>query len=212
MKRHDGHDALILRLSLLAVAGFALYVRLAPVRPGALARRPVGRPRTRQARALAARDRTATAPRPAPVPGAPAEAAGPAGRDRAGHAAHRRGWRAADEGRITWVTRSALWGFPDYTTAEVTPTDGGRSSTIFARPRFGSSDMGVNAARLEDWLATALSPSSSRKYPGGPGQRPRFGRRLPLDRPRALAPNRPPWFPWTNSPRSPSASSFSKRS
>jgi hypothetical protein len=23
-----------------------------------------------------------------------------------------------DEGRITWITRSALWGFPDYTTAQ----------------------------------------------------------------------------------------------
>jgi hypothetical protein len=55
---------------------------------------------------------------------------------------------SVDEGRITWVTRSALWGFPDYTTAEVRP-DG---LYIHARLRFGSSDMGVNAARLNDWL------------------------------------------------------------
>jgi hypothetical protein len=53
------------------------------------------------------------------------------------------------EGRITWITRSALWGFPDYTTAEVRP-DG---VAIHARLRFGRSDMGVNAARLTDWLA-----------------------------------------------------------
>ena len=51
------------------------------------------------------------------------------------------------EGRITWVTRSALWGFPDYTTAQVGP-DG---VYIYARLRFGQSDLGVNAARLRDW-------------------------------------------------------------
>ena len=53
------------------------------------------------------------------------------------------------EGRITWITRSALWGFPDYTTAEVRP-DG---LYVNARLRFGSEDMGVNAARLRDWLS-----------------------------------------------------------
>lgn len=54
-----------------------------------------------------------------------------------------------DEGRITWITRSALWGFPDYTTAEATP----QGLRLYARLRFGRSDMGVNAARLRDWLA-----------------------------------------------------------
>ena len=53
------------------------------------------------------------------------------------------------EGRITWVTRSALWGFPDYTTAEVR-ADG---LYLYARLRFGRGDMGVNAARLQDWLS-----------------------------------------------------------
>lgn len=53
------------------------------------------------------------------------------------------------EGRITWVTRSALWGFPDYTTAEARP-DG---MHVLARLRFGRGDMGVNAARLRDWLS-----------------------------------------------------------
>lgn len=53
------------------------------------------------------------------------------------------------EGRITWVTRSALWGFPDYTTAEVRP-DG---LYISSRQRFGRKDLGVNAARLHDWLS-----------------------------------------------------------
>ena len=51
------------------------------------------------------------------------------------------------EGRITWVTRSALWGFPDYTTAQITP----QGLVLHARLRFGKSDLGVNAARLADW-------------------------------------------------------------
>jgi hypothetical protein len=54
-----------------------------------------------------------------------------------------------EEGRITWVTRSALWGFPDYTTAEVRP-DG---LYLYARLRFGREDFGVNAKRLSDWLS-----------------------------------------------------------
>ena len=53
------------------------------------------------------------------------------------------------QGRITWVTRSDLWGFPDYTTAQVQP-DG---LYLYARLRFGREDFGVNAARLNAWLA-----------------------------------------------------------
>lgn len=53
------------------------------------------------------------------------------------------------EGRITWVSRSRFWGFPDYTTAEVIP--GGL--VLYARQRYGSDDWGVNAARLRGWLA-----------------------------------------------------------
>jgi hypothetical protein len=53
------------------------------------------------------------------------------------------------EGRITWITRSALFGFPDYTTAQV--ADG--QITLYARLRFGNGDQGVNAARLGLWAA-----------------------------------------------------------
>ncbi len=52
------------------------------------------------------------------------------------------------EGRITWITRSAVWGFPDYTTAEMR----GDGVYFFARLRFGRADFGVNAARLQGWL------------------------------------------------------------
>jgi hypothetical protein len=56
---------------------------------------------------------------------------------------------SVEEGRITWITRSALWGFPDYTTAEA----GAGGVALYARLRFGQSDLGVNAARLRDWLS-----------------------------------------------------------
>ncbi len=56
---------------------------------------------------------------------------------------------SATEGRITWETRSLLWGFPDYTTAQITAT----GVSLYARQRFGSKDLGVNAARLAAWLA-----------------------------------------------------------
>lgn len=60
---------------------------------------------------------------------------------------------AQTDGLITWQTRSALWGFPDCTTAEVR-ADG---LYIYARLRFGNSDLGVNAARLNAWLQALQS-------------------------------------------------------
>ena len=66
------------------------------------------------------------------------------------------------DGRITWITRSALWGFPDYTTAQVTPGPDGKSRLdIHARLRFGQSDLGVNTARLADWLGRLAVPASA---------------------------------------------------
>jgi len=62
---------------------------------------------------------------------------------------------SAETGRITWITRSFLWGFPDYTTAQATITPAGARLDVVARQRFGGSDWGVNAARLAAWL-TAL--------------------------------------------------------
>lgn len=56
---------------------------------------------------------------------------------------------SVEEGRITYVTRSLIFGFPDYTTAEL--ADG--QLRLFGRLRFGRGDMGVNRARIEDWLA-----------------------------------------------------------
>jgi uncharacterized protein (DUF1499 family) len=59
-----------------------------------------------------------------------------------------------EKGIITWVTRSAILGFPDYVTAEGSVSDVATSEvTIVSRSRFGRSDFGVNAARLKDWLS-----------------------------------------------------------
>ena len=55
---------------------------------------------------------------------------------------------------ITWITRSKLIGFPDYTTAQITPT----GVIVYARLRFGSGDMGVNAARLTAWRGALKLP------------------------------------------------------
>jgi uncharacterized protein (DUF1499 family) len=71
---------------------------------------------------------------------------------------------SAEEGRITYVTRSRVWGFPDYTTVSALPDDDGVHLVVHARSRFGQSDLGVNAARVTRWLVA---------MPGyDPGQRP----------------------------------------
>jgi uncharacterized protein (DUF1499 family) len=48
------------------------------------------------------------------------------------------------QGHVTYTTRSKWIGFPDYTTLE----QAGDTIKMFARLRFGGSDLGVNAARL----------------------------------------------------------------
>lgn len=60
---------------------------------------------------------------------------------------------SVDEGRITWIARSFLMGYPDYVTAEVSQTPEGTRLDIVSRQRFGDGDMGVNATRLKDWLS-----------------------------------------------------------
>ncbi|MDJ0822143.1 MAG: DUF1499 domain-containing protein [Paracoccaceae bacterium] len=62
-----------------------------------------------------------------------------------------------DARHITYVTRSQWMGFPDYTTLQV--TDG--QIELWARLRFGQSDLGVNKARVEGWLAMLESDQGS---------------------------------------------------
>ncbi|WP_342075564.1 DUF1499 domain-containing protein [Yoonia sp. SS1-5] len=54
------------------------------------------------------------------------------------------------EGLLTFQTRSAVIGFPDYTTVGVRDD----LLIIYGRLRFGQSDLGVNRARVAGWLET----------------------------------------------------------
>ena len=127
---------------LVAVGGLNAYVRLAPID-------------------VAAWD-VALNPRPAVLGAASAEVVvlpnaayvDVAGLDLADLEARALAWPrtqvlARSRARITWVTRTAVWGFPDFTTAEAGP-DG---VTIYARAWYGTQDYGVNAARLRAWVA-----------------------------------------------------------
>ncbi len=60
-----------------------------------------------------------------------------------------------DEDKVTYVTRSIWLGFPDYTTVKAN----GDVLELWARSRFGTSDLGVNKARVDGWLS-ALATSA----------------------------------------------------
>lgn len=53
-----------------------------------------------------------------------------------------------EAGRVTYVTRSKWMGFPDYTTVQLDAD----VIELWARLRFGQSDLGVNRARVQGWL------------------------------------------------------------
>lgn len=52
------------------------------------------------------------------------------------------------EGMITYVTRTRVFGFPDYTTVR----QYGDTLRVHGRLRFGRKDFGVNKARVDGWL------------------------------------------------------------
>jgi len=56
---------------------------------------------------------------------------------------------------VTYIARSALFGFPDYISVRALPDAGGDGArlAVYSRLRFGYDDFGVNARRLDDWLA-----------------------------------------------------------
>lgn len=132
-------------LALALVLGFAAYVRLAPSDP-ALWHVPV---QAEGPWGQVVAQTGAASVRLGPEAGAPADLL--ARLDAVALASPRTTRLAGrvEDGRITWISRSLIWGFPDYITAETRP-DG---LHVLARLRFGREDMGVNAARLRDWLA-----------------------------------------------------------
>lgn len=72
-----------------------------------------------------------------------------------------------EDGRITWITRSALMGYPDYTTAAMLREQDGFRLCLFARQRFGLRDFGVNAARVGAWLQELLGLREPPDLSGG---------------------------------------------
>jgi hypothetical protein len=66
-----------------------------------------------------------------------------------------------DEGMMTFISRSKVFGFPDYTTVSIIPPEtvenAGPLLMISGHLRYGKFDMGVNNARVERWLS-ALGP------------------------------------------------------
>tara|TARA_R110000868_G_scaffold408790_3_gene692720 strand:- start:94623 stop:95009 length:387 start_codon:yes stop_codon:yes gene_type:complete len=120
----------------LAVVGLALWVRLAPTDAVAWHRMPDAGHRGEMVRidtgadGLARlRDIAQATPRTRPLAG------------------------SVESGMMTWVTRSRLMGFPDYTTAR----QDGETLLIWARQRYGTDDFGVNAARLDHWREALVS-------------------------------------------------------
>lgn len=140
---------MIAGLLALIVVGFGLYVRLAPSDPARWHVLPAPAGKDDCSVEQGTGDARATCLRPVP----PAQLL--ARLDEIAMATPRTTRLAGspEEGRVTWISRSRLWGFPDYITAEAAPDGTGARLTVHARLRFGSSDMGVNAARLQDWLS-----------------------------------------------------------
>jgi uncharacterized protein (DUF1499 family) len=142
----------ILGLGLLALLGVAIWVRLAPSAPADWHVDPASVAERGPRNSFLVAPGGDAAPLFLPVP--PEEAAR---RLDAIALATPRTTRLAGEGVFaTYLTRSALFGFPDYTSVLVRPAPGGSELLVFARSRFGDGDMGVNRKRVEAWLA-ALS-------------------------------------------------------
>jgi uncharacterized protein (DUF1499 family) len=137
---------MILGMLLLAAVGVAAFVRLAPSDPARWNTDPA-------AGAAGANSHVAKVFVPLP----PAEALAAFDAAAMSEPRTRRLAGTAAEGRITYVSRSALWGFPDYTTVAAIPYGDGTSLVIHARARFGHSDLGVNAARTARWVAALPS-------------------------------------------------------
>lgn len=130
--------------ALVLLAGFALWVRLVPMDPAVWHADPetaegTGRPNEYRVAVdvagapedvLARFEAVAlAAPRTVRIAGGPAE------------------------GRATYVQRSALMGYPDAVSVKAEPSGGGTRLHVWSRSRYGQSDLGVNAARVERWLA-----------------------------------------------------------
>jgi hypothetical protein len=62
------------------------------------------------------------------------------------------------DGRLTYITRSKWMGFPDFTTVEQADSH----IKLYARLRFGRSDLGVNGKRLDGVLESVRAKRAER--------------------------------------------------
>lgn len=56
------------------------------------------------------------------------------------------------DGVVTYIQRSAIFAFPDYISVRAVDVEGGSALHVFSRSRYGSNDLGVNAARVSALL------------------------------------------------------------
>jgi len=68
---------------------------------------------------------------------------------------------SVQSGHMTYLTRTPLMGYPDYTSILIERAGEGAMLLAFARARFGHSDMGNNRARLERWITALERPALS---------------------------------------------------
>lgn len=60
---------------------------------------------------------------------------------------------SVEQGWVTYVQRSQLFGYPDFLSVKFIPIDDNASTlAIYARSRFGRSDFGVNHRRVKAWI------------------------------------------------------------
>ena len=62
---------------------------------------------------------------------------------------------SVEEGQVTYVSRTKVIGFPDYTTVGIYEVEGQKVLEAYGRLRFGRSDLGVNANRIKGWVRAA---------------------------------------------------------
>jgi uncharacterized protein (DUF1499 family) len=145
--------------ALVAVAGGAVYFRAAPVPAAMLAADPLTATKPDSPNAWLVRPEGGDAA--APVYALSADALMDRLRDIGLAEARTTGVATpglSDHPAQGFVARSRLFGFPDVILARAIPlTDDSATLAILSRSVHGHSDMGVNRARVERWLA-ALEP------------------------------------------------------
>ena len=157
-------------IGVAALVAFGAWVRLAPSDPAVWHVDPLSEPGTGKPNSFRLLpEGMGDQPADAAAPAYPVDAATLAAAFDAHVMAQPRTTRLAGDPGDLWVTyvqRSLAFGFPDYVSVRFFDLpDGGATLAIYSRARFGTSDLGVNFARVEDWVA-GLQPLARGDEPG----------------------------------------------